>query len=381
MESVPIARTLVLILGPADDADCTLRYGKINMITNLNSVSAQKTLTLKVVGVGGAGCSSSERLAALLPNSVEVLNLDRDIKTEERIGNAQLLYLPLGDGERSEIDHLYAQYVEMSDRVRSFMQGADVILILAGLGRWMGSVVAPLVAETARESGALTISSVNMPFEFEGRIRTNAARKALKRLRNISDTVLVMKNDELCNPYGDRVPVREALEDAGRAMTNIVQDVLNVLSASENCAKEVKRNLVASDESSVVSATATGLHAGRSAALQALADYSMIPKVTKSVLLHIQGGIGLSVGQAAEAFHVVRGVVGPDAEIKMSTQREMSFGLDVRVTAMLIGNDTEPAREPSELNNFNDLSSKASLLIFENPTPVRRRAPILLPTG
>ena len=121
-----------------------------------------------------------------------MLNLDRDIKTEERIGNAQLLYLPLGDGERSEIDHLYAQYVEMSDRVRSFMQGADVILILAGLGRWMGSVVAPLVAETARESGALTISSVNMPFEFEGRIRTNAARKALKRLRNISDTVLVM---------------------------------------------------------------------------------------------------------------------------------------------------------------------------------------------
>ena len=60
MESVPIARTLVLILVPADDADCTLRYGKINMITNLNSVSAQKTLTLKVVGVGA--------LVALLQN-------------------------------------------------------------------------------------------------------------------------------------------------------------------------------------------------------------------------------------------------------------------------------------------------------------------------
>ena len=371
----------MLILGPADDADCTLRYGKINMITNLNSVSAQKTLTLKVVGVGGAGCSSSERLAALLPNSVDVLNLDRDIKTEERIGNAQLLYLPLRDGERSEIDHLYAQYVEMSDRVRSFMQGADVILILAGLGRWMGSVVAPLVAETARESGALTISSVNMPFEFEGRIRIHAARKALKRLRNISDTVLVMKNDELCNPYGDRVPVREALEEAGRDMANIVQDVLNVVSTSENFVKEVKRNLIGSDESSVVSAAATGLHAGRSAALQALADSSMIPKVTKSVLLHIQGGIGFSVGQAAEAFRVVRGVVGPDAEIKMSTQREMSFGLDVRVTAMLIGNDTESTHEPSEINKFNDLSSKGSLLIFENPTPVRRRAPMLLPTG
>ena len=351
------------------------------MITNLNSVSAQQTLTLKVVGVGGAGCSSSERLAALLPNSVDVLNLDRDIKTEERIGNTQLLYLPLGGKKHSEIDHLHSQYFEMADRVRSFVKGADVILILAGLGRGMGSVVAPLVAETARESGALTISSVNMPFEFEGSIRIHAARKALKRLRNISDTVLVMKNDELCNPYGDRVPVREALEEAGRDMANIVQDVLNVVSASENSVKEVKRNLIGSDESSVVSAAATGLHAGRSAALQALADSSMIPKVTKSVLLHIQGGIGFSVGQAAEAFNVVRGVVGTDAEIKMSTQREIRYGLDVRVTAMLIGNDTESTREPFEINKFNDLSSKGSLLIFENPTPVRRRAPMLLPTG
>ena len=381
MKSVPIVRTLVLILGPADDADCTFRYGKINMITNLNSVSAQKTLTLKVVGVGGAGCSSSERLAALLPNSVDVLNLDRDIKTEERIGNTQLLYLPLGGKKHSEIDHLHSQYFEMADRVRSFVKGADVILILAGLGRGMGSVVAPLVAETARESGALTISSVNMPFEFEGRIRIHAARKALKRIRNISDTVLVMKNDELCNPYGDRVPVREALEEAGRDMANIVQDVLSVVSASANFVKEVKRNLIGSDESSVVSAAATGLHAGRSAALQALADSSMIPKVTTSVLLHIQGGIGFSVGQADEAFSVVQEIVGPDAEIKMLTQREMSYGSDVRVTLLLIGNDSESGGEPARVNKFNDLSSQGSLLIYENLTPVRRRAPILLPTG
>ena len=351
------------------------------MITNINSVSTQKQLTLKVIGVGGAGCSSSERLAALLPNFVDVLNLDKHIKTEKHIENAELLYLPLAGVDRSETDQLQSQYLKLAGRVRSFAQGADVILILAGLGRGMGSVVAPLVAETARESGALTISSVNMPFEFEGRIRIHAARKALKRLRNISDTVLVMKNDELCNPYGERVPVREALEEAGRDMANIVQDVLSVVSASENFVKEVKRNLIGSDESSVVSAAATGLHAGRSAALQALADSSMIPKVTKSVLLHIQGGIGFSVGQAAEAFSVVRGVVGPDAEIKMSTQRDIRYGLDVRVTAMLIGNDTESKCEPSEINKFNNLSSKGSLLIFENPTPVRRRAPMLLPTG
>ena len=351
------------------------------MITNLNSVSAQKKLTLKVIGVGGAGCSSSERIAALLPNFVDVLNLDKEIETEKHIENSELLYLPLAGGDRSEIDHLQSQYLKLAVRVRSFVQGADVILILAGLGRGMGSVVAPLVAETARESGALTISSVNMPFEFEGRVRIQAASTALKRLRSISDTVLVTKNDELCNPYGDRIPVREALENARRDMTDIVQDVLNVLSASENCVKEIKRNLVGSDKSSVVSADATGLHAGRSAALQALTDSSMVPDVTKNVLLHVQGGIGFSVGQADEAFSVVQEIVGPDAEIKMLTQREVSYGSDVRVTLLLIGNDSESGGEPARVNKFNDLSSQGSLLIYENLTPVRRRAPILLPTG
>ena len=351
------------------------------MITNINSVSTQKQLTLKVIGVGGAGCSSSERLAALLPNFVDVLNLDKHIKTEKHIENAELLYLPLAGVARSETDQLQSQYLKLAGRIRSFAQGADVILILAGLGRGMGSVVAPLVADTARESGALTISSVNMPFEFEGRIRIQAARTALKRLRNISDTVLVIRNDELCNPYGDRVPVREALEDADRDMTNIVQDVLNVLSASENCVKQVKRNLVGCDKSSVVSAVATGLHAGRSAALQALTDSSMTPTVTKNVLLHVQGGIGFSVGQADEAFSVVRQIVGPDTEIQMSTQRELAYGPNVRVTALLIGNDSKSGAEPVKVNRFNDLSSQSSLLIYENLTPVRRRAPILLPTG
>ena len=314
------------------------------MITNINSVSTQKQLTLKVIGVGGAGCSSSERLAALLPNFVDVLNLDKHIKTEKHIENAELLYLPLAGVDRSETDQLQSQYLKLAGRVRSFAQGADVILILAGLGRGMGSVVAPLVAATARESGAL-------------------------------------RNDELCNPYGDRVPVREALEDADRDMTNIVQDVLNVLSASENCVKQVKRNLVGCDKSSVVSAVATGLHAGRSAALQALTDSSMTPTVTKNVLLHVQGGIGFSVGQADEAFSVVRQIVGPDTEIQMSTQRELAYGPNVRVTALLIGNDSKSGAEPVEVNRFNDLSSQSSLLIYENLTPVRRRAPILLPTG
>tara|TARA_B100000029_G_scaffold110038_2_gene101718 strand:+ start:33794 stop:34870 length:1077 start_codon:yes stop_codon:yes gene_type:complete len=353
----------------------------MEMLANLNSTSAQKKITLKVIGVGGAGCYSSERLSALFLNSVDVLNLDRNIKPLERLGDGQLLYLPIGDGGWAETDHLQSQYSEMADRVGSFMHGADVILILAGLGRGMGSVVAPLVAETARESGALTISSINMPFEFEGKIRIDAAKKALKRLRIISDSVLVMKNDELCNPYGDKLPVREALQNAGRNMANIVQDILNLLSASESCIERVKCNLVGSDQSTVVSATATGLHAGRSAALNALSDLSVMPNAIKNVHLHIQGGIGLSAGQAAEAFGAVRKIVGPYAEINTSTQREMLYGLDVRVTAMLIGNDLEPVGEPTKISRFRDLSSEKSLLIFENPTPVRKRAPVLLPTG
>ena len=90
------------------------------MITNINSVSTQKQLTLKVIGVGGAGCSSSERLAALLPNFVDVLNLDKHIKTEKHIENAELLYLPLAGVDRSETYQLQSQYLKLAGRVRSF---------------------------------------------------------------------------------------------------------------------------------------------------------------------------------------------------------------------------------------------------------------------
>jgi cell division GTPase FtsZ len=190
-----------------------------------------------------------------------------------------------------------------------------------------------------------------------------------------------MKNDDLCNPYGDKMPVREALQSADRNMTDIVQDVMDVLSASKNRINELKRTLEECGESTVVSATATGLHAGRTAALKALGDSSLIPTVTNNVLLHIQGGIGFSIGQAAEAFSVVRKVVGPDAKIEMSTQREVSFGIDVRTTIMLMGNDLGSVQDLRELTKSNRLSSQRSLSIFENPIPVRRRPPILLPTG
>ena len=356
-------------------------YEQMEIGNKLNSGSQQNNLALKIIGVGGAGCSSSERAAALLPNPLDVLYLDRDIKTKDRNGDGELLYLPLGDGVQSQPEYLDSQYSQMADEVRCFVHGADIVLVLAGLGRGMGSVVAPLVAETARNSGALTIASINMPFEFEGRIRTQAAIQALKRLRNISDTVLIMKNDDLCNPYGDKVPVREALQSADRNMTDIVQDVMNVLSASKNRINELKRTLEECGESAVVSATAIGLHAGRTAALKALGDSSLIPTVTNNVLLHIQGGIGFSIGQAAEAFSVVRKVVGPDAKIEMSTQRELSFGIDVRVTVMLMGNDLESVQDLGEFTKLNRLSAERSLSIFENPNPVRRRPPILLPTG
>ena len=152
----------------------------MEMVNRLDSLSQLKDLTLKIVGVGGAGCSSSERAAALLPNLLDVLNLDRDIRTEDRRGYGELLYLSLGDGVQSEPEYLGSQYSQMANEVRCFVQGADIVLILAGLGRGMGTVVAPLVAETARNSGVLTIASINMPFEFEGRIRTQVAIQALK---------------------------------------------------------------------------------------------------------------------------------------------------------------------------------------------------------
>ena len=87
-----------------------------NPVSSSGAVSIQpsQSARIEVIGVGGAGCSSSERLAALLPNFVDVLNLDKHIKTEKHIENAELLYLPLAGVDRSETDQLQSQYYYIS---------------------------------------------------------------------------------------------------------------------------------------------------------------------------------------------------------------------------------------------------------------------------
>ena len=86
----------------------------MEIVNKLNSGSQQNNLTLKIIGVGGAGCSSSEQAAALLANPLDVLNLDRDIRTEDRRGYGELLYLSLGDGVQSEPEYLDSQYFRNS---------------------------------------------------------------------------------------------------------------------------------------------------------------------------------------------------------------------------------------------------------------------------
>ena len=161
------------------------------MMMNLTLERPVSHLEVRVIGVGGAGCSSLRNLNEFLPGNTRFLGIDtgsgaagvRDFADAIRIGDG------FGSGgDAVAAAELFVDSYESNEyreKVIRFVSGADVVIIVAGLGRGTGSGIAPLVAPIARESGALTLAAVNLPFEFEGRFRHKFAVQAIAGARPV----------------------------------------------------------------------------------------------------------------------------------------------------------------------------------------------------
>src|SRR5690349_3663060 len=153
---------------------------------------------MKVVGVGGAGGNAVNRMIDEDLEGVEFISLNTDaqaLKSSRAQVSMQIgkkLTRGLGAGARPEIGR--QAVAESADEVRNLLQGADLVFITAGMGGGTGTGAAPMVAEIARELGALTIAIVTRPFSFEGKKRDKQAEQGLAELRRAVDTMIVVPN-------------------------------------------------------------------------------------------------------------------------------------------------------------------------------------------
>ena len=365
----------------------TQRLDPMMKLANTNHATpSQHHLVVRVVGIGGAGCSSVKRLQEFASGDLQVMAIDTGSATSNLSDSIVSLSLGNGFGSGGDSDLAVEQFVEAESTVQDFVDEADVVIILAGLGRGTGSGISPLIAEMARKSGALTIAAINMPFKFEGRFRNQSAARAHDQLMQSADAVITLNNDDLTGLGIAVGSLNGAFQRADQYVAEIVHSITSALNASAARFEMVKNSLQSAGNTLVLSGSGDGLHAGRIAVTNACADTAHHLADVASGVIHIEGGIGLSLGQVAEAVTALREQIGRHAEIHVSSERRFALGQGINVT-LLLGEGSRPVQSPvvSEpappLTVSDERELISSISIFDTPDPVRRRGPMLLPAS
>jgi len=342
------------------------------------------SVEVRIIGIGGAGCSSLNRLAETVSSGASMLGIDTGSATAHLSDSVEALPIGNGFGSGGNPETAVDLFNEYESSVIDFIDGADVVILLAGLGRGTGSGLAPEIARLTRDSGALTIAAVNMPFEFEGRFRNQSAARAHELLESSTDAVMTMCNDDLLAGGAMGGSLNDAFVNADMNIAAAVHAVTLALESSPERSISVQDSLSNAGESAVVSGASTGLHAGSNAVQQAFASTSNDFVGARSAVVHVEGGIGLSLGQVAEAVAKVREEIGLDAAVHVSSERLIGMGQEINVTIVLAGIGSEL---PSE-DKFTPIipvqretAITPMVSVFDTPAPRRTRGPVLLPTG
>ena len=188
---------------------------------------------IKVVGVGGAGCNTVDRLVRAKIKYVELVSVNtdaQDLKKKEadvkvRIG--EKITKGLGAGMRPEIGRLSAK--ENIKDIETVVKDADIVFVTSGLGGGTGSGAVPVVAETSKKAGALTIGIVTLPFSFEGKKRKKIALKSLEELNKKVDTLVVIPNDKLSELIPAKSSVETAFNKCDELLREAVESISNVI--------------------------------------------------------------------------------------------------------------------------------------------------------
>ena len=206
--------------------------GGISMDAELEQMLSKQKATIKVVGTGGAGNNTVNRIAEVGVVGAEVIAINTDAQdllyttADKKILIGKELTSGLGAGSDPKVGEEAAH--ESEHEIKSALVGADMVFITCGLGGGTGTGSAPIVAEVAKKLGCLTVGIVTLPFAMEGNRRYDNARRGLERLESIVDTLIVIPNDKLLELAPD-LPLLTAFKVADEILTNAVKGIAEMV--------------------------------------------------------------------------------------------------------------------------------------------------------
>ncbi len=301
---------------------------------------------IKVIGLGGGGCNAVTRMVREQIQGVEFIGMNTDAQalsiTEApvRIQIGEKLTRGLGVGG----DHLMGQKAaeENRDDLKELLAGADMVFVTCGMGGGTGTGAAPVVAEVAKQTGALTIAVVTKPFTFEGKHRTEVAEDGIVRLLGKVDTLIIIPNDRLLDLCDQKTVVDNAFKLADDVLRHGVQAIAEVITVPGLI------NLDFADVKAVMKDAgpawmSMGVGASKNRAVDAAKEALASPLLdvsvegAKGVLFNVAGGTGLTLFEVNEAADVIKQAVDPEATIIFGVVQDPSMGEEVRITLIATG--------------------------------------------
>ena len=305
---------------------------------------------MKVVGIGGAGGNAVNRMIDEELEGVEFISINTDsqaLKSSRAQVTLQVgkkLTRGLGAGARPEGGR--QALAESEEDVRRALEGADLVFVTAGMGGGTGTGAAPMVAEIARDMGALTIGIITRPFSFEGKKRERQADQGLTELRRCVDTMIVVPNDRLLAVVPKGTSFRDALKKADEILLHATQGISDLISVTGEINVDFAdvRTVMASRGPALMgSGFGEGENRAQEAAQEAISS-PLLDEVSiagaRGVLINITGGMDLAIDEVTEISSIIQEGAGDEAEIIFGAVHDPDLEGKIRVTVIATGFDS-----------------------------------------
>jgi cell division protein FtsZ len=302
---------------------------------------------MKVVGVGGAGGNAVNRMIQERLVGVEFISINTDVQAlssseaHRKIQIGRTLTRGLGSGSKPDVGR--EAVVENRDEVAEALQGADMVFVTCGMGGGTGTGAGPVVAEIARECGALTVGIVSKPFAFEGRRRLQVAEEGIDELKQVVDTLIVVPNERLREVVDKGTTIQEAFRVADSVLLNAtrgISDLITVTGLVNVDFADVKTIMTEMGQALM----GTGYGVGENRAIESAQEAICSPLLedmsiagASGVLINITGGPDLSLHEVNEVSSVIHDAAGEDANIIFGAVIDPDLKGEIRVTVIATG--------------------------------------------
>ena len=338
---------------------------------------------IKVIGIGGGGGNAVNRMIEAKLQGVKYISANTDAQVlafsnaEHKIQIGSGITKGLGSGSNPDIGRRAVE--EDKDKISKALEGADMVFITAGMGGGTGTGGAPLVAQIAKDLGALTVGVVTKPFSFEGHRRMRQAEEGIKLLKEKVDTLIVIPNDRLLQVVDENTPLLEAFKVSDEVLLHGVQGITDIV---------VEPGLINVDfadvkmiiENAGSAIMGVGRAGGENRAIKAAERAINSPILetniegAKGILFNISGSPNLTLHEVNKAAEIIAKAANPEANIIFGAVINSELNDEIKITVIAAGFETfEKKREIHELEEVGISEEKISYDDLEIPTFLREK--------